>query len=115
IQEISEKYEFYERLSVIGVWLRLVLVGALAVSLFWWPYGRDCGFGLGGFLAANVVAIIAGISLTARTWRDRTAWPFTGALLFLALPWTVIALDALPRLGYPQAGAANAGWICPAK
>lgn len=114
IQEISAKYAFYERLSVIGVWTRLLLVGALTVSLFWWPYGRDCGPGLVGFLASNAVAMVAGILLTARTWRDRAPWPFTGALLFVALAWTVIALHALPRLGYPQSGTAIPGWYCAA-
>jgi hypothetical protein len=114
IQEISAKYAFYDRLSVIGVWTRLVLVGALTVSLFWWPYGRDCGFGLVAFLASNAMAIVAGLSLTARTWRDRTPWPFTGALLFVAVAWTVIALHTLPRLRYPPSGAAFVGLYCPA-
>jgi len=114
IQEISAKYEFYERLSVVGVWTRLALVGALTVSLFWWPYGRDCGFGLGAFLASNGVAIIAGLSLSARTWRDRTPWKFTAALLFVGLAWTVIALHTLPRLSYAQSSAPLAGWYCAA-
>jgi hypothetical protein len=114
IQEISAKYAFYERLSVIGIWTRLVLVGSLTVSLFWWPYGRDCGFGLGAFLASNAVAIIAGLSLSARTWRDRTPWPFAGALLFVALAWTVIALQTLPRVGYPGSAPPTGGWYCAA-
>ena len=114
IQEITAKYDFYERLSVIGVWTRLVLVGALTVSLFWWPYGRDCGFGLGAFLASNAMAVVAGIALSARSWRNRMPWLFTGALLFVALAWTVIAVHTLPRLGYPNSGAANAGWYCAA-
>lgn len=114
IQEISAKYEFYQRLSVIGVWTRLILVGALTVSLFWWPYGRHCGFGLGAFLASNAVAIVGGLSLSTRTWRDRMPWPFTGALLFVALAWTVVALQTLPRLGYPQSAAASDGWYCAA-
>ena len=114
IQEISAKYAFYDRLSVIGVWTRLVLVAALTVSLFWWPYGRDCGFGLVAFLGSNATAIVAGLSLSARTWRDRTPWPFSGSLLFVGLAWTVIALHALPRLGYPGSGATSAGWYCAA-
>jgi len=114
IQEISAKYAFYERLSVIGVWTRLVLIGALTVSLYWWPYGRACGFGLAAFLASNAVAIVAGLSLSVRTWRDRTPWPFTGSLVFVVLAWTVIALHTLPRVGYPPSGAAITGLYCPA-
>jgi hypothetical protein len=114
IQEISAKYEFYERLSVVGVWVRLALVGALTISLFWWPYGRSCGFGLGAFLASNVMAMIAGLTLSLRTWRDRAPLPFTGALLFAALAWTVIAVRTLPRLTYPVTSAAIATLYCPA-
>ena len=114
IQEISAKYEFYERLSVIGVWARLTLLAALTLSLFWWPYGRDCGFGLGAFLASNAIAIVAGLTLTARTWRDRTPWQFTGALLFVGVAWTVIALNTLPRLDSGASRAVLTGWSCPA-
>jgi hypothetical protein len=114
IQEIKDRNRLYERLSVIGIWVRFVLVGALTISLFWWPYGRDCGFGLGAFLGSNAMAIVAGLALAARTWRDRAPWPFTGALLFVALAWTVIALSTLPRLGYPPSGMAMHGWYCAA-
>lgn len=114
IQEISAKYEFYERLSVFGVWTRLVLVGALTLSLFWWPYGRDCGFGLGAFLGSYSVAIVAGLSLAVRTWRDRTPLLFTGALMCVAVAWTVVALQTLPRFGYMSSRGAIAGWNCPA-
>jgi hypothetical protein len=112
IQEIKDRNRLYERLSVIGIWIRFVLVGALTVSLFWWPYGRDCGLGLGAFLGSNAMAIVAGLSLATRTWRERAPWPFSGALLFVAAAWTVIALTTLPRLGYPTFGAAPNGWYC---
>ena len=114
IQEIAAKYDFYERLSAIGVWARLLLVAVLTGSLFWWPYGRDCGFGLVAFLASNATAIVGGVSLLARTWRDRTPWQFSGALLVIILAWTVIGMHALPRVGYSSAGATVAGWSCPA-
>jgi hypothetical protein len=112
IQEIATKYEFYDRLSAFGVWARLGLVAALAVSLFWWPYGRDCGFPLVAFLVSNAMAIVGGLSLTARAWRDREVWPFTGALLVVAVAWTVIALHTLPRLGYSPGAGVVAGWSC---
>ena len=112
IREITAKEQFQERLAVIGIWARLVLVGALAVSLFWWPYGHDCGFPLAAFLASHAVVIVAGLALAVRTWRDRLAWPFVGSALFAVVAWTVIAMHALPRLGYSGSAAPGAGWSC---
>jgi hypothetical protein len=112
IQEIAAKYEFYDRLAVIGLWARLVLVATLAVSLFGWPYGRECGFPLAAFLVSNALAIVGGASLAARTWRDRMVWPFVGAALVIMIAWTAIAMHALPRLGYSPAGVTSAGWSC---
>ena len=43
IQEITAKQRFRERLTLVGIWTRLVLVAALTLALFWWPYGRNCG------------------------------------------------------------------------
>ena len=112
IQEIATKYEFYDRLSVIGVWARLVLLATLTVSLFWWPYGRGCGFPLFAFLVSYAMAIVGGASLAVRTWRDRTVWPFAASALVIMVAWTVIAMHALPRLGYTPAGVATAEWSC---
>ena len=112
IEEITAKKRFQERLGLIGIWVRLVLVGALAVSLGWWPYGQDCGFPLAAFLAAHLMVIVGGVSLAVRTWRDRLAWPFVGSTLFAVVAWTVIALQALPRLGYPGAIQEHIGWSC---
>jgi cytochrome bd-type quinol oxidase subunit 2 len=115
IVEIAAKYRFYDRLSAIGVWVRLVLVATLTLALFWWPYGRNCGFPLVAFLASNAVALVGGASLTVRTWRDRMGWPFAGALLVVVVAWTVIALHTLPRMGYSSAGVTTAGWSCTPK
>ena len=112
IQEIAAKYEFYDRLAVFGVWTRLVLIATLTLSLFWWPYGRDCGFPLVAFLVSNAMAIVGGASLAVRTWRDRTVWPFLASALVILIAWTVIAMHALPRLGYSPAGVTGAGWSC---
>ncbi len=112
IQEIVAKERFQERLAMIGLWARLVLVGALATSLFWWPYGHDCGFPLVAFLISNVMVIAGGLSVAASAWRDRLIWPFSGSVTFIMIAWTVMALHALPRLGYAPAMRASAGWVC---
>jgi hypothetical protein len=113
IQEIAAKYDFYERLSAVGVWARLLLVTVLTVSLFWWPYGRECGFGLIAFLVSNAMAIVGGISLVVRASRDRARWQLGGALLVIIAAWTVIAMNTLPRLGYSPAGGPSPRWSCP--
>ena len=112
IQEIAAKYEFYDRLAVIGVWARLVLIATLTLSLFWWPYGRECGFPLVAFLISNAMAITGGVSLAVRTWQDRLMWPFIASALVIMVASTVIAMHALPRLGYSPAGVTTAGWSC---
>ncbi|HTI62718.1 MAG TPA: hypothetical protein VL524_04365 [Gemmatimonadaceae bacterium] len=112
IREITAKERFQERLALVGLWAQLTLVGILAVSLFWWPYGHDCGFPLAAFLASQLMVIVGGVAVALRTWRDRLAGPFVGSTLFVVVAWTVIALHTLPRFGYPAGSAARATWSC---
>ena len=112
IQEIVARDRFYERLATIGLWARLALVAALAVSLFWWPYGHECGFPLVAFLLSNAMVIVGGAAIAVRTWTDRLAWPFSISTLFGIVAWTVISVHAFPRFGYPQFGDAHPGWRC---
>lgn len=112
IQEIAAKDRFLERLAVIGIWVRVVLVAALGVSLFWWPYGRGCGMPLAAYLSSNGIVIIGAVTLAARAWRDRLPGAFLGSTGCVALAWTVIALNVMPRLGYSPAGGASIRWSC---
>jgi hypothetical protein len=114
IQEIAAKQRLSERFSVIGIWGRLILVAALATSLFWWPYGHRCGYPLVTFLLSNAMVIVGGIALCVRTWRDRMAGIFGGSALCVIVAWTVMALHIVPRLGYSPAGGTTAAWSCPA-
>jgi len=114
IQEITAKERFRERLTLVGIWTRLVLVAALTVALFWWPYGRNCGMPLAGFLLSNVTAIAGGAVLAVRGWRDRMAWVFSASAACLVVAWTVVALHTLPRLGYSPAASTTAAWMCAA-
>ena len=63
IQEVVSKARFEQRLGIIGIWTRLVLVGALGTALYWWPYGNACGFPLMTFLASYVMVIIGGLAV----------------------------------------------------
>ena len=115
IQEIVARDRFNERLAVVGFWVRFGLVAVLTFSLFWWPYGHRCGFPLVAFLLANATVIVAGLALSAQTWRDRMTRPFIVSTLFVATAWTVIALHTVPRLGYAPLGETNTAWSCSAK
>jgi hypothetical protein len=112
IQEMAAKERFDERLSLIGIWVRLVLVGALATSLYWWPYGRDCGWPLVAFLVSQSMVIVGGVAIAIRTWRDRLPWLFIAAAVVIINAWTVLALQTLPRLGYVMAPPTSAVWSC---
>jgi hypothetical protein len=115
IREIAKREAFNERLSIMGLWTQLALVGALATSLFWWPYGRDCGYPLVAFLVSHLMVLIGGSAILLRGWRDRMAFPFTGAAVFIMISWTVIALHALPRMGYSGVRGGTAYWTCVAE
>jgi hypothetical protein len=112
IQEIVEKNRFNERLEAIGLYVRFGLVATLTVSLFWWPYGHQCGFPLAAFLLSNGMVIVGGAALALRTWQDRMLWPFAGSAFFVGVAWTVIALHAFPRFGYPELGSVHPRWSC---
>ena len=115
IQEIVARDRLNEQLAVVGFWVRFVLVGVLAVSLFWWPYGHRCGFPLVAFLLANVTVIVAGLVLAVQTWREQMVRAFILSTLFVVTAWTVIAVHTLPRLGYAPFGEMHTAWSCTAK
>jgi hypothetical protein len=115
IQQIVAKDRFNDRLVVIGIWARLILIAALALSLFWWPYGRSCGFPLAAYLMSNAVVIVGGVALAVRGWRDHMVPVFVGSALCMAIAWTVLALNILPRVGYSPAGPISARWTCVAR
>ena len=112
IQEIVARDRFNERLAVFGFWFRFALVAVLTLSLFWWPYGHQCGFPLVAFLLAHATVIAASLTLAVQMWRDRTAWAFVVSTLCAATAWTVIATHTLPRLGYAPLGETTATWTC---
>ncbi len=112
VQEIIARGRLEEQLAAVGVWARLALVGALATSLFWWPYQHDCGFPLAAYLSAHVMVLVGGMTLAMQAWRERAVWPFAGVTTFMLVAWTVLALNALPRFGYSPAAVQRASWAC---
>ena len=102
-EDIRERSERNEKL---GVWARLAVVGILGAAILWWPYGRDCGFGLAAYMAATVMIIVGGLWVVACTWICRMAR--THAIAMLVALWGVglMAAEILPRTGYASTTAA---------
>lgn len=97
----------------IGAWARLLLVGALAVGLYYWPYARVCGAGLFVYLGAATLMTAGGLWVAAWTWRWRLARTHALALLMVLASFVVIGADVLPRVGYAQVDPGHPPrWSC---
>jgi hypothetical protein len=91
----------------IGAAVRLSLIVFLAGSLVFWPYQKQCGEGLFGYVGAASVVVIGALWAAAFTWRARL--PRMHLLSMAALIWGVVlvGLEVLPRVGYAKANAAH--------
>lgn len=97
----------------LGAVGRLSLVAALAVALGFWPYPRECGEGLFGYMGAAGVIVIGGLWTAAWTWRGRL--PRLHLLAMAVLVWGVvlIGLQVLPRVGYAKVDLEHPpAWWC---
>ncbi|HEX6627233.1 MAG TPA: hypothetical protein VF105_04715 [Gemmatimonadaceae bacterium] len=104
-----------QRAASIGVTARLILVGAVAVSLAFWPYENDCGLGLFGFLGAEAVIVIGGLWVGITTWRARLPRLHVLSLLITLGGLILLAGEVLPRIGYAAVDAKNPPhFSCPA-
>jgi hypothetical protein len=99
--------------SNFGVYARLTLATALAVSIVFWPYAARCGFGLAGYLGAVATVIVAGAWSAVWTWRHRAARAHSLSLLLVLWGLVLAAMDVLPRVGYAIPTTAHpATWSC---
>ena len=89
-----------QRAAMIGGGARLVLVGALGVALAFWPYENDCGSGLIGYLAVEIVIIIGGLWVAVSTWRARLPRMHILSLLIALAGLVLVSVEILPRVGY---------------
>src|SRR5205823_13911102 len=79
---------------------RLILVGALGVALAFWPYENECGFGLAGYLAVELVIILGGLWVAVSTWRARLPRMHILSLLIVLAGLVLVSTEVLPRVGY---------------
>lgn len=97
--------------SRAGVVLRVGLAVALAIGVHFWPYGRQCGLGLSGYLASVTVVGAAGTWAAVATWRARSARAHMLALLVVTWGIALAAVEVLPRIGYAK-DPARVAWLC---
>ena len=100
---------YVEPPTLIGLWGRVALGLALGTMMTGWPYFRDCGLPLYGYLCAVAAVVVAGgwIALTAWKLRNGVAHILALVLFFWGMVLTMDVL--LPRSGY---AAASATWQC---
>ena len=89
-----------QRVAMIGGGARLILVFALGVALAFWPYEKDCGSGLFGYLGVELVIIVGGLWVAFSTWRARLPKMHVLSLLIVLTGLVLIAAEVLPRVGY---------------
>ena len=96
-----------------GAFLRLALATALGVGILFWPYPKQCGVELGGYLVAVSAVTIGGLWSGVWTWRHRTARAHVLSLLLVVWGLLLGAMEVLPRAGYAKPDAARPfGWSC---
>jgi hypothetical protein len=98
-----------------GAFLRLALATALGVGILFWPYPKQCGVQLGGYIAAAAVVTLGGLWSSVWTWRHRTARAHVLSLLLVVWGALLGLIEILPHAGYAKPDPARpAGWSCAA-
>jgi hypothetical protein len=96
-----------------GAFLRLALATALGIGILFWPYPKQCGVELGGYLVAVSAVTIGGLWSSVWTWRHRTARAHVLSLLLVVWGILLGVQEVLPRIGYAKPDAARPlGWAC---
>lgn len=95
--------------SEAGLWGRLVLALALGAMMTVWPYFRDCGLPLFGYLAAVAAVVLAGGWIAVIAWKLRNEVAHVVALLLILWGLALTSDVLLPRTGY---AAVPASWQC---
>jgi hypothetical protein len=89
-----------QRAAMFSGGARLVLVAALGVALALWPYERECGSGLFGFLGVELMIVVGGAWVAFTTWRYRLPRMHTLSLFIILGGLVLLAAEVLPRVGY---------------
>ena len=95
--------------SQAGLWGRVTLALALGVMMAAYPYFRDCGLPLFGYLCAVAAVVVAGGWVAMLSWQMRNE--IAHVLSLVLILWGLILTSdvMLPRTGY---AAVPATWQC---
>ena len=99
--------DFHE--DLLGPWARLLLGLALGTMIAWWPYPRNCGFPLLGYLGAVLTIILGGGWAAVSSWRYRAHLAHIISLILMLYGIMLGAAELLPRTGY---AVDQATWGC---
>jgi hypothetical protein len=94
---------------LLSVWSRIVLVGALATGLMFWPYLSACGFSLYTYMFACLMTMVGGVWVTVHTWQNRQVYAHVLSLLLVLIGFLTMGAQIAPRVGYARA---EAHWRC---
>ena len=92
-----------------AAWMFTLFAVALAVGLQFWPYLRNCGFGLLGYTGVVGILILASLWASLSTWRHRVGLAHVLSLVTLFWGFALAAMIVLPRIGYARAALT---WDC---
>jgi hypothetical protein len=97
--------------QIMGAWLRLGLALSLGIMMALWPYPRNCGLPLAGYLGAVACVLWAGGWAARASWRYRIALAHVLSLTVFLYGFTLTIAELLPRTGYALKPAT---WSCEA-
>jgi len=100
-----------KRGRVAALWSGVFLAVALGVMMTQWPYPKDCGLHLLGYLGAVATVLFAGAGVAFDSWRLRNGLAHVLSLILIFWAMVLAAEEVLPRIGY---SADQATWRCEA-
>jgi hypothetical protein len=95
--------------SEAGLWGRTILAVALGVMMTAYPYFRDCGLPLFGYLFAVAAVVFGGGWVAVLSWKMRNEISHVLSLLLILWGLVLTSDVLLPRTGY---AAVPATWGC---
>jgi len=98
-----------KRGRVAALWSGMFLAVALGVMMTQWPYPKDCGLHLLGYLGAVATVLLAGAGIAFESWRLRSGLAHVLSLILIFWAMVLAAEQVLPRIGY---AADQASWRC---
>ena len=101
------------RTGALVVWVRVALVVALAVGMYFWPYARACGVGLFSYMGAATLVGTGALWAATSSWQARLARAHAASMVMLIVALALLATQVLPRVGYAIVDPSSPPtWMC---